>query len=82
MRDYEHCLALDGGDSGFDLYHRLVTNAKDYLKDGGYLVMEAGDGQGEALLEKLEAQGYGASFTVKDLTGTLRGVGGENLSKH
>lgn len=42
-------LALDGGADGLDLYRRLIAQAPQHLKPGGWLLLEMGDGQQQAL---------------------------------
>jgi release factor glutamine methyltransferase len=48
---YEPALALDGGADGLDYYKRLLEQARDKIRPGGYLALEIGWGQGEAILE-------------------------------
>lgn len=40
--------ALDGGRDGLSYYRRLLPQALDYLKPGGYLIIEIGPNQGKA----------------------------------
>jgi release factor glutamine methyltransferase len=40
VRDHEPHLALDGGADGFAVFDRIVKQAKDYLKPGGFLIVE------------------------------------------
>ena len=49
VREYEPRLALDGGGEGLDAISRLVREAGNVLRDGGRLVMEIGDSQGDAV---------------------------------
>ena len=35
--------ALDGGNDGLDFYKRIITDCKDYLKEGGYIAFEFSD---------------------------------------
>jgi len=44
VRDYEPHTALFGGESGFDVYDRIVADAPRVLRRGGWLVMELGFG--------------------------------------
>ncbi|WP_027717603.1 peptide chain release factor N(5)-glutamine methyltransferase [Desulfovirgula thermocuniculi] len=37
---YEPLVALDGGEDGLDLYRRLVPQAWEFLRPGGYLLVE------------------------------------------
>lgn len=53
VRDYEPHLALDGGEDGLDCYRRIAANAGDFLKAEGYLALEVGDSQAQAVGEIL-----------------------------
>jgi release factor glutamine methyltransferase len=44
VRDWEPHVALFGGETGFDLYDRLVSDARRVLRPGGWLIMELGFG--------------------------------------
>ncbi len=54
----EPVLALDGGADGLKFYRALLAGAKRYLKPGGYLACEIGDGQKPALTDLLNENGY------------------------
>jgi release factor glutamine methyltransferase len=49
LREHEPRLALDGGDDGLDLVRDLLLQAPRYLRRGGHVVLEIGDGQVEPL---------------------------------
>jgi len=54
VRDYEPHAALFAGESGFEVYRRIVADAPRVLRPGGWLVMELGFGTAghvERLLE-------------------------------
>ena len=55
VRDYEPHLALDGGEDGLAYYRRIAEEAADFIRPGGYLLLEVGDGQ-SAAVEALLAQ--------------------------
>lgn len=44
VRDHEPHLALFAGDSGFDVYDRIVADAPRVLRPDGYLILELGFG--------------------------------------
>ncbi len=44
VRDWEPHVALFGGESGFELYQRIVADAPRVLRAGGWLIMELGFG--------------------------------------
>ena len=43
-------LALDGGADGLDCYRRLAAETPAILREGGYLLLEVGDGQASAVI--------------------------------
>jgi release factor glutamine methyltransferase len=53
VRDYEPAVALFGGPAGFDVYERLIPQAYEALKPDGWLLMEMGMGQRDALARLL-----------------------------
>ena len=55
VRDFEPHLALFGGESGFDLYERIVADAARVLRPGGWLVMELGFGSYDRVRSMLSA---------------------------
>jgi release factor glutamine methyltransferase len=68
IRDYEPHVALDGGPDGLACYRRIVAEAPRYLKPGGWLLLEVGEGQSQPLI-KLISQNtmFGAPETAHDL---------------
>ena len=49
VRDHEPHLALDGGEDGLVYYRRIAQEAADFIRPGGYLLLEVGDGQSVAV---------------------------------
>lgn len=74
VREYEPRQALIGGRDGLDLIRRLVEDAMARLSHGGFLAIEIGAGQAEAVLAMAQACGYAQSRVVKDLAGIDRVV--------
>jgi release factor glutamine methyltransferase len=70
VRDYEPASALFAGPSGLDAYNRLIPQAHDALNPRGWLLMEIGQGQRDALA-RLLADWDEVSF-VDDLQGIPR----------
>jgi HemK-related putative methylase len=54
VRDYEPIYALDGGADGLRFYRTIADEAKNYLNDGGVLLLEAGINQSAAVKKLLE----------------------------
>lgn len=69
---YEPHLALYGGEDGLDFYRAIVKNYTAALRPGGYMAFEYGEGQGDAVCELLEENGYTVSERVRDFNGTQR----------
>ncbi len=74
VRDYEPCLALDGGPDGLDFYRAIVKNFTHALNPGGYLCLEHGIGQEEAVGDILRAAGYTLLEQRKDTAEITRAV--------
>jgi len=53
IRDWEPAVALYGGETGFDIYRRIVADAPRVLEPSGWLVMELGFGCRERVAEML-----------------------------
>jgi release factor glutamine methyltransferase len=49
VKDFDPRGALDGGADGLDFYRRLATEARPFLKPGGKIMLEFGDGQADAI---------------------------------
>ncbi|MCR5760450.1 MAG: peptide chain release factor N(5)-glutamine methyltransferase [Sphaerochaetaceae bacterium] len=67
-------LALDGGEDGLALICKMVSQAPDYLEDGGYLLLETGYDQGEDVKKIMEGRGFASVEIKKDLGGRDRVV--------
>jgi release factor glutamine methyltransferase len=71
IRDYEPIAALDGGEDGMEFYRRIISQAPSYLRRGGWLLLEVGEGQGEKVADQLERSGY---FLRPQLLPDLSGI--------
>lgn len=67
VKDYEPRIALDGGESGLDAYSSIISTAKDYLDEGGYIAFEVGIGQADDVKKMLEDNGYTDIVIKQDL---------------
>jgi release factor glutamine methyltransferase len=54
VRDYEPAAALFAGETGLDIYRRLIPQAFNALKPNGLLALEIGHGQQEAVASLLQ----------------------------
>jgi release factor glutamine methyltransferase len=74
---YEPRLALLGGADGLDGFRVLAREAPAHLLPGGWLLMEHGAGQHEAVRALLEAAGLETTESWPDLAGIPRVSGGK-----
>lgn len=73
VRDHEPHLALDGGESGLEIVKRIIDQAPRRLVPGGLLLMEIGEGEGDAVKRLAEDRGAFADISIrKDLNGLDR----------
>jgi release factor glutamine methyltransferase len=70
VRDFEPDLALYAGFHGLDVYKVLTSRVGRVLKPRGWLILEFGDGQLDALLSMLP--GWVNSEIIRDLAGIPR----------
>ena len=69
-------IALDGGSDGLDFYRIIVKEGKDYLKSGGYLIIEIGFNQRDEVINLLKENDYLDIYSKKDYSGNDRIVVG------
>lgn len=73
IRLFEPRSALVSGAQGLEFYNRIIKDGPEYLSRKGLLMMEAGYGQAERIVEIIKADGrYEALETIKDLAGIER----------
>jgi len=75
VRDFEPRLALCGGADGLDCYRLLAAQAPNCLAPAGWLLLEVGIGQADAVRDLLTAAGLTDLFCRKDYAGVPRVVG-------
>ncbi len=68
----EPIMALDGGVDGLEFYRFISQNYKQYLKNGGRLLFEIGNEQGEDVRSILMSNGYKDIEIKKDIYGNRR----------
>jgi len=71
VKDHEPRLALDGGEDGLDFYRQMSRQIPSYLREGGWLLVEIGQGQGTEISALLEQSGC---FRVPELVRDLSGI--------
>ena len=82
VRSFDPVEALDGGPDGLAIYRRLMLRIKECVPDG-WIVLEVGHDQADAVLELLEREASGidrSSLRVRhDVAGKRRCVAGRTL---
>ncbi len=76
IASHEPRLAFDGGPLGISILMRLLNQAPDFVRPGGWLAFEVGLGQGPALMKRMQTNPkfHDISPTV-DATGAIRVLG-------
>ena len=69
---FEPRLALEGGEDGLDALRQIAAEAMTRLTEGGWLLLELGHDQGEAVRSILHKDGYSEISTYRDLAGIER----------
>ena len=68
VKDHEPHMALDGGKDGLDIIKRITAEAPAHLKPSGFLLMEIGDDQADAVMDLVLSSGaYRGASILKDL---------------
>jgi release factor glutamine methyltransferase len=78
VREHEPETALFAGEDGLEIYRRLIPEAVAVLAPGGWLVMEIGFGQEEAIEQLLIANGYEEIHFIADYRGIPRVAAGKH----
>jgi release factor glutamine methyltransferase len=71
---FEPRLALDGGPRGTDLLQQVAWRSTGWLKAGGWLLMELGGDQSEAIGQLLDELGFAGIEVMDDEDGDLRAI--------
>ncbi|MBN1558583.1 MAG: peptide chain release factor N(5)-glutamine methyltransferase [Lentisphaerae bacterium] len=72
IREHEPRAALDGGPDGLAVIRSVVRDAAPALKPGGFLFLEIGAGQGDAVRALLDRLGFAELTVMADLAGRDR----------
>jgi release factor glutamine methyltransferase len=70
-----HALS-DGSDDGLDSIRSIVAGARLHLPPGGWILLEHGHDQADAVARLLAAAGFGDCVSIPDLAGIPRVAGG------
>lgn len=74
VKNFEPHLALHGGSDGLDFYRAIIQNYAKALKPGGFMCLEFGMGQGDAVCQILEENGYTILERSRDYNDRERAV--------
>jgi release factor glutamine methyltransferase len=77
---HEPAMALTSGAEGLDAIRSIIAHAADHLEPGGWLLLEHGYNQAEAIQDLFAAQGYSRATTRLDLAGVARCTGAQKRS--
>lgn len=77
---HEPLQALASGADGLEDIHQIIAQASAHLHTGGWLLLEHGYDQAEAVRHLLEKQGFSSVESRKDLSGIERCSGGQWLA--
>jgi release factor glutamine methyltransferase len=72
VRDFDPRAALDGGADGLDFYRRLAAQAKPFLKPGGKIMLEFGDGQADAIAKIFTVENWIVEAVKEDYSQRAR----------
>ena len=74
VRAYEPVSALTDGGDGLSYYRRLLGEGRTYLKENGFIALEIGIHQSEAVKRMAEENGWKNIEIIKDYAGIDRVV--------
>lgn len=69
VSEFDPDLALRGGEDGVTAYRAIISDAPDYLKPEGTLLLEIGYDQAQSVCELLQGPHFASISIVKDLSG-------------
>jgi release factor glutamine methyltransferase len=82
VRDFDPRESLDGGPDGLDTIRRILQNAPDNLREGGFIAFEIGISQSEKALLLARDAGFTDCTVIRDLGGIERVITGCKEKKH
>jgi release factor glutamine methyltransferase len=72
IQDWEPVEALDGGEDGLHYYRLIIPGSRNYLKDGGCIILELGISEADEVREVAEHAGFKDFSFRKDYAGIER----------
>jgi release factor glutamine methyltransferase len=79
VRNHEPHEALFGGESGLEVYRRLIPEVASRLFAGGYLLLEVGIGQAQQVGQLIEKETLSLLEVINDLQGIPRCLVGRKI---
>ena len=70
VRDHEPVVALSPGPDGLSVIRRLIDEAPAFIKPGGYMLIEIGFDQGEAVTRLID----GSAWALREIRPDLQGI--------
>ena len=81
IRDHEPTLALDGGPDGLEFFKRIIPEAANRLRPGGFMILEMGQEQAQPLTDLIMSQAVFENVVVtRDYSGWDRVVSARRVS--
>jgi release factor glutamine methyltransferase len=80
VKNHEPHMALFGGQSGLEVYRRLIPEAASRLVESGYLLLEVGAGQARQVGRIFKNNGFSLQTVLGDLQGIPRCLVGQKTS--
>src|SRR5690606_6971731 len=74
VRLFDPRRALDGGADGLEAFRAITRGVRPHILPGGWIALEIGWGQGEAVSALVHTAGLGTPIVKKDLAGLDRVV--------
>ena len=74
VRDFEPIIALSDGKEGLSIIEKIIAESPKFLNEEGFLLLEIGFGQAEAVREMFEPEIWRAVDIFPDLQGIPRTV--------
>jgi release factor glutamine methyltransferase len=74
VRDFEPRVALGAADHGLSVYRRIAAQSSNHLSASGEIIVEAGAGQADDIVQILASAGFRLVAVINDLAGIARVV--------
>lgn len=74
VQKFDPPLALDGGEDGLDAYREILSGARDFLQEGGFVGLEIGFDQRQSVSDLAIQLGWKSVKCLQDLTGNDRAL--------